>query len=1558
MEKQTFSRASTQYQPRQFTYKQNIPEKNPSNELVNKMFLLISEGNFLKIKDFILNNKLSMTSRNESDESVIHSIIKNSNITIPDKLQLIQLAITNGSQVSAFDVNNITPLHLAVQLQNYDIVKLLLDNGATINVVDNQYKTPLHYAIIGENAECLIHEKEKKPIISINKNTKNNDVIANELYKELTFFLMNDVSSKQYIEQISNSIQNMSNMYPYEYNELIETNVKSVALILTDINKTEKDDVIFSTLSNLKKQTFDMLKKKLTKSTGVMPIIPYTNDGWGPGDLPYNKILKLKSITQIINNIDASIKSQKDSLMRQLNKTSASLESEVTNLSSVSRKLTQTLGTLTIYFIVIRNNINHNMLNENDMNIIQYLFTDDYNAEILLSDIDCPYKYKPLTDKIFDINNNVIFEINRDISCENDSNYRMTEADVMNLKKQHPNANIPKYPLSSDVPLSFGGHIQINNNDIYGSANNMIIRFSRNDDNDQNAHMTEAYNAFIDQDIPLNEDTGLYFDTKFTYYVFMLTGNLTEINTILQSITNNINNNNLYDIYSSIISHLVIKILNISLILGDIKHETEIIDSKLTGLNTFFASLSEKLLPQYKFLTEQTNMYIEKISKDMKKVATNYIQNIYNQLKELIENINNIFDTIEFYSAYKCIEFYYQHSDRNRFVFDDFYNAMNTDLFTNIIDKPMKRIKLLPVTLNDLEKLRTNDVFETKKILFQTYVPQITPINSISKIDNDNDLNPRLGFIYDSANIDDTLVAGINDDNVVNYVFTDFDGTLHIPTLDTYSTLPNNIDRSNVSLIGLVGTIHEKQYAKNDVLPFVIGKLLDDHMFILKYCIIRNLLQISYDVLMTNANNNLKNTLIKIRKDFSEFIKNPNDYGAILSLVGENINLIINNYINGLIARQSNILMSKILNNINLTDYYDRIKNVIPIETKSFSVDLNEIFDNFVSIYESKNDFNRSNIVRLPLADIVDDENETKNIVSISNYDYVIDSTNKICFNVNKDIVLLLIKHNADINACDNIGNSPLYYSIEMKNKEIIKLLISYNASSNRNKNKLGFTPLSYSLNEYARIMGEIVDNKYKVCSIITKRLIDELKKNEKYKNNIPKNVNIILPMTLYILNHQIYLIGKNYPHDWNYDNNKKLELILKKKEIDTIPLLNMDITDNIIQYYEQSNNYIHHYESNITKLTEEINMEQKKYDNIAKEIEDLKEKTDEYSISRQNVLDEMSKNIKNIIRNIQQKIDNEKRAVANIKTVKNDSYDSLKKHIQDNKKKLKFSNTAVDIYNSIFVDVINESDLNLKQNKWNFNVDTNTYQLLWKKYFSNENKNMENDYTQIIDLLIDYQKNIKNIDSHTNELKIISEYYKNVIIPFAYNYFELPNEYNSSNYPLTIVINIIVHVVKHTICTTLYNVIAKAITKYVLTIYPQTNMYATDNDYQNFVIDVIISIINGSSAAGDNSRLMKYIFGSLPLKMTKSVLKIYENEIESENIESLFLNINEILSLTISNDSSLLLKGLSDDIYPLFVDISKLFISEMKSLCDKYLASLQYQYSMLDIINVLLLKN
>lgn len=69
---------------------------------------------------------------------------------------MVKFLISVGAQVDSYDVNNVTPLHLAAELGDISLVEsLVLEGGAFVNVIDDVGETPLFYALRGQHPEVI-----------------------------------------------------------------------------------------------------------------------------------------------------------------------------------------------------------------------------------------------------------------------------------------------------------------------------------------------------------------------------------------------------------------------------------------------------------------------------------------------------------------------------------------------------------------------------------------------------------------------------------------------------------------------------------------------------------------------------------------------------------------------------------------------------------------------------------------------------------------------------------------------------------------------------------------------------------------------------------------------------------------------------------------------------------------------------------------------------------------------------------------------------------------------------------------------------------------------------------------------------------------------------------------------------------------------------------------------------------------------------------------------------------------------------------------------------------
>ena len=63
-----------------------------------------------------------------------------------EKVEIVQLLVEQGADVTAKDRSFSTPLHLASSFGTPEVVRLLIERGADITAEDESRRTPLHLA--------------------------------------------------------------------------------------------------------------------------------------------------------------------------------------------------------------------------------------------------------------------------------------------------------------------------------------------------------------------------------------------------------------------------------------------------------------------------------------------------------------------------------------------------------------------------------------------------------------------------------------------------------------------------------------------------------------------------------------------------------------------------------------------------------------------------------------------------------------------------------------------------------------------------------------------------------------------------------------------------------------------------------------------------------------------------------------------------------------------------------------------------------------------------------------------------------------------------------------------------------------------------------------------------------------------------------------------------------------------------------------------------------------------------------------------------------------------
>ena len=288
--------------PRNQYIKTHNPERVVRDDIVQRLFLMIEEGDLDKIKNFMLSNNLTTALRGANGETLAHVTIRSSNISKTNKYKILQYLISRQAPLSLPDSDNITPLHIACKLQLKDIVSLLISEKVLPNMVDNQGMTPLHYQVQSESHTCNI-KKEIGPLIPnnskvVNEFKKINDAILSVMYSD------NNVN--KYITHIKNTIKNYHNLYPEKLHDLQYRYILDISDKIVDANSTltDKNNKIYTTTTDYSVTMVEFLSNNLKDSLNKLSIHPNYTEGWGPDGKQMNNILQYNDISEIIDEIE------------------------------------------------------------------------------------------------------------------------------------------------------------------------------------------------------------------------------------------------------------------------------------------------------------------------------------------------------------------------------------------------------------------------------------------------------------------------------------------------------------------------------------------------------------------------------------------------------------------------------------------------------------------------------------------------------------------------------------------------------------------------------------------------------------------------------------------------------------------------------------------------------------------------------------------------------------------------------------------------------------------------------------------------------------------------------------------------------------------------------------------------------------------------------------------------------------------------------------------------------------------------------------------------------
>lgn len=1497
MRRPSFERTNKQFNPQ---FRQSripmvnrtiIPERNYDPQIITQLLLKAStENNFIDLKKFIMENGITTNDMlNDEGQSILHLILLNINLTPRQKLEMIRYFRDNSTLLMSFDKLNQTPLHIACKLQLFDIVEEFIKAGHDINCIDSSYKTPLHYAVIGKSTEAP--PKEEKLIIPKNK-TKiriKSDNITNILNSIVQYF--NTPNIHKFIENQFNTFLKSKNIFSDKITEILES--QNITTKLTEIlqnpniDNTQKKQLIFDLTYESNKQMNEYLNSILIETKKQTKLNQNTENGWGPGNEIVNKIMEYNNLKDLTNELEneytqklQTIKNKKTDSDVKLDELKKKIQGIHDNISYIMESIYYTFK----FFAGINGKTSVPITPKTPIvyDLSQLLFTDDEIRKNFTYDISDPRYSNTYTSGLYE----------REI-------YDFATNQINNINPINDIDNLLNLTLFTKINID---------KKFEKEFNNLLTDYER--DPDLASPPFETLGFYVQNQVPFMTITPYTVSRKYNLSLNRLIKAFDNIKQKLDLLISNITYPN---IAISYINDTVIEIM------GSINELVKYMDEYDKNIkyyenikNILFQKNNNKVIQFFNNKPYEMNIFydiilsflnttIEKMKSERDKTQTELFNKIKIYYDILVDSIKFINET----QAIKYINNYYNNFND----IDNIITNQNTELIENLFRNPIENLTQFFTSFDDVLKLikitddETEQIDNKTKLLNKFYL-QLTNKKNYKFIKLNTDTialksNSKIGFLEGNTKLNNLHI----DLNKLNFRYGLNGSSIEL------------IDDGDNTKVGEYSIENAFQLSKSESNIPIISILFDKFYQIQKYLLIRYILSKIYDNLPNTVTPppELKSLIESVRKFNDEIIStlntNPSDISVLLITIGKLVDKVFNANIENIIKTITNDIVFK-LNNIGLaTDYKTiNITSLNKIDISAFDID--EINRTIYKMFKKQKKLEYYKYVENISKMKPKQQNLYRFIGSNIN-----DNPNDFYMEFDIKLMELLIKNGANVNARDKDGNTPIIIAIIQSNKEAIDYLLNQNISVNthKSKNRLGYKPLDLCIKSIITSIDNFNnDTNSNAISSLIKEINKELEVITKV-NHVMRYNDITIKMLLYLINHIFYSKLNNYS---NYKDKELHDMFFKDitTQIENIPLLNnvdnlfvnyhdtikMSLDDELENIRNKNINHINNLEIN-TNLDDEYS----KTTNLLrkKEIDDTKSKLDLSGLKYSEKSDKL-------------------------RSLNKDNND-LNKQIIDKLKNintyLKVTNYPLDIYNNISLEILNID-----------NDDYRTYTLLWKNLFLN---NM-NDDTQIIQKVFSIIKNNLNDQNKINKCIDVMK----IINYDIENYFQLPNEYSESNYPLTNVMDIIIHITKHTLIVNLYHIILKLLRNELITKIKKTEIQ-TDNDYNIYIDETIKKIINTKV---NNITIKEYLFDIIPEKIVKLSLEIFEYEDDDDKNKSIVDLFNFIEKFLISNtqvqinkDDSKMIKLLNQNVYPYFKNYFEINIKKMKKITDGYYSML-----------------
>ena len=645
--------------------------------------------------------------------------------------------------------------------------------------------------------------------------------------------------------------------------------------------------------------------------------------------------------------------------------------------------------------------------------------------------------------------------------------------------------------------------------------------------------------------------TDTFFLTEtYGYFFYLLRKKLDGFARLIRSINNIIadtnafiNNKTYYHIPQIFMPALIKQII--------------VVAGQLVSFKKFIDQMAQKKEEFYSLInaTDSNNQNIIGLGDEIfKKISDNLVEFYKSGLLEIVKYHNTIIDFLNMHSAYRLINL--DQSDIKKFF------SGNLTPIQNFPDKYIEGtdIKLLKKII---------DAYSTADITYYANKNELKNAPQISKIIKSNYQN-IIKYLRDGQKKSNLPTIGQN--YQINMIKKNNGSIVITKDFSPIAGKWLNIDYKNPSKSLYADALinyTEKKYVfdKTQGMPVSIKSFAGPYIKNMKQIIIQDIIQYIIDEYAKAKGNK---EIVKMY-DQLKSLANENTYNDISNIkvyiiIGQLADAIINRLLDYSIRQSiTSWIYSFASTNSKFNSVINKIKNTIEIiNQKDYqklslnNVDKNEI-ENLAKTDDKYLDFSlmqiESDPKELPFVTKPVDKEFIYYLYNINYYSSSNINTREKCRQINPKIAEKLI-NDKTLNSKNSDGKTPLQYAVEIGHPDLVKRLVSRGANPHGFYNIKGQNAYDIAIQNIKEFLKYTIaiDTKSSVYNTIENfavpfnDLLATRLKDDKFGNNIIKNVTMAIPIQLIMYNHMFKLYLENYRYGFSSELKKSFKSVVGKR--------------------------------------------------------------------------------------------------------------------------------------------------------------------------------------------------------------------------------------------------------------------------------------------------------------------------------------------------------------------------------------------------------------------------